>query len=100
MESVSALASFTGLDMGSYGTIKVLTLAPAVMGFAYKYPAWNVKHDISYGFYIYHMIVINFLMECGYTGKVIYIVMACGFSIIFAVASYFTMGKIYRKQKA
>ena len=97
--SVSAIATFTGLDVGSYGTFKVLTLAPAVIGFAYKYPALNVKYDISYGFYIYHMIVINFLIECGYTGKVIYIFMACGLSIILAVVSYFTMGKIYRKQK-
>lgn len=62
--SIAAVATFTGFDMGTYGTIKVFFLALAVIGFAYRFPGLNIKKDISYGFYIYHMVVINVMIEC------------------------------------
>lgn len=96
---ILAFVTFTDLDIAIYGTIKVLTLAPAVIGFAYRYPALNVKYDISYGLYIYHMVMINALIECGYTGNLLYTFIAFVISIILDVISYFTMGEIYRKQK-
>ena len=94
---VSSIATFSGVDLGTYGTIKVLTMAPAIIGFAYRYPALNVKYDISHGLYIYHMVVINVMIECGYVGKTIYIFILFAISIILAITSYLTMGKIYRK---
>lgn len=93
----SSIAIFSGVDLWTYGTIEVLTLAPAIIGFAYRYPALKVKYDISYGLYIHHMVVINVMIEYGHVGKTIYIFRVFAISIILAIASYLTMGEIYRK---
>lgn len=92
----SSIVTFSGVDLGTYGTIKVLTLAPAIIGFAYRHLLLNIKYDISYGLYIYHMVVIYVMIECGYVEKTIYIFAAFIISIILAIGSYITMGKIYR----
>ena len=69
--SVSVIATLVNQDFGIYGTIKVLFLAPALIGFAYRFNKLNIKYDISYGIYIYHMIVINVMIVFGLTGKTI-----------------------------
>lgn len=97
--SISAVATFTGLDMGTYGTIKVFFLALAVIGFAYRFPVLNIKKDISYGFYIYHMVVINVMIEIGLTESIGFILIAFILSVVLALISYHTTGVLYRKQK-
>lgn len=96
---ISAVVTFTGFDVGTYGTLKVLLLAPAIVGFAYKFPRLNIKKDISYGLYVYHMIVINVMIELGMTQKVIYVVVVLFVSAILALISYHTTGAIYRRNK-
>lgn len=95
----TALVSYFKVDIGRYGTLKILFLAPALIGFAYRYGKLNVKHDISYGLYIYHMIIINVMIEFGITGKLTDFYIAFGASAIMAMASYYSIGKLSRLAK-
>lgn len=96
---MTAIVSFTKFDEGVYGTLKVLFLAPAVIGFAYRFSKLNIKLDFSYGFYIYHMVVINVMIELGFTKKIIDMVVAWALSIIFGIFSYYTFGFFSRIQR-
>ncbi|EHF05353.1 hypothetical protein HMPREF1020_02680 [Clostridium sp. 7_3_54FAA] len=97
---LSAIFTFTGFDRGIYGTIKVYFLAFAVVGFAYKFKNIRVQPDISYGLYIYHMVVINIMMEMGYMGKWLDILLALAVSGLLAMVSYLTIGNLSKKQKS
>lgn len=37
------------------------------VGFAYAFPKLNIRTDISYTWFIYHMIVVNVFIELGLT---------------------------------
>lgn len=64
------LFQILGCDvMAGYGFIKTATLFAGLLGFAYAMPGLNIKTDISYGVYIYHMTIINVIIECGLIGK-------------------------------
>lgn len=52
-----------------YALLGVLLLFVGVIGFAYKYPKINIKTDISYGIYIYHMTIVNALIALGFVGQ-------------------------------
>lgn len=57
----------TGFDYkASYGILQSITLFLGLTGFAYVTPYLNIKTDISYGVYIYHMTVMNALIALGY----------------------------------
>lgn len=94
------MVTYFRVDIGVYGTLKVLLLAPAIIGFAYRYGNLNLKHDISYGFYIYHMIVINVMIEFGMKGRLIDLCIAFGVSAILGMASYYSIGKLSRRAKS
>lgn len=96
---VSIIVSVTKFDAGIYRTLKVLFLAPAVIGFAYKYDMLNFKYDISYGIYIYHMVVINIMIELGMTGNILDAILAFFVSMIVAVISYNSIGRLSRNMR-
>lgn len=50
---------------GNYGILKTFLQTVVCLGFAYEFPNFNIKHDISYGVYLYHMIVINVMIQIG-----------------------------------
>lgn len=50
-------------------------------------------NDISYGLYIYHMIVINVMVHIGAVGKPIHFVIAAALSIALASLSWFLLEK-------
>ncbi len=88
-----------GIDFGRYATIHVLLLAPALLGFAYRYDKLNIKKDISYGIYIYHMVVINVLVEVGFTGSYTSVFIAGVVTIIIASISYKYIGNVFVSKK-
>lgn len=98
---VSLAFQFTGIpDIDvKYSLLKCIFLGLSVLGFAYAYPRIRIKHDISYGLFIYHMIVINAMIELGYTGKQIYVWIALVISILLAYFSYCTLGSLSHKIK-
>ena len=48
-----------------YSLFGTLLLFLGLVGFAYSFPKLNIKTDISYGIYIYHMTVVNALITFG-----------------------------------
>ena len=71
-----------------------------VIGFAYRYPQLNIKMDISYELYLYHMIAINAMVFMGfYDSGYVCILVALIISIAMAIMSYFTLGALSRKSK-
>ncbi len=64
------LQAFTGADIpGEYGVSKTLLQCFTWLGFAYANPKLNVKRDISYGIFLYHMVVVNVFIQLGYIGS-------------------------------
>lgn len=86
-------------DIASYGLIHTALLLCSMIGFAYRLRNFNLPVDLSYGFYVYHMVVINMMIELGYLGKIIYVIVALGLSLILASISYFTIGTWERRKK-
>ncbi|VAW82545.1 hypothetical protein MNBD_GAMMA12-1629 [hydrothermal vent metagenome] len=54
---------------------------------------WMKGNDISYGIYIYHMVVVNFLLVLGLTGSVMYLILAVGVTVMFALLSWLIVEK-------
>lgn len=51
-----------------YSVFDTVLLFCGILGFSYMFPKLNLKTDISYGVYIYHMTVVNALIALGFTG--------------------------------
>ncbi len=54
------------LDGYLYNTITALLLACVLFGFSFM-RKWRAPIDLTYGFYLYHMVIINVVVELGYT---------------------------------
>jgi peptidoglycan/LPS O-acetylase OafA/YrhL len=81
--------SISRFDIGfeGYGVFTYLLRVSGFIGLCYNLPKLNIKFDISYGLFIYHMIVVNLMIEFGWTGKIYYLIIALLVSIILASAS-------------
>lgn len=88
---------WAGIDIGySYGIIHSLLLGLTIVGFAYRFPKLAIRHDISYGLYIYHMVVINAMIALGFVGNAIYVGAAFAVSVAIAILSYATVGRLHK----
>jgi len=72
--------------------ISNIFLSVLTISLAYTLPATGKilkGNDISYGIYIYHMLVINSLVALGYVGKIKYLVSAIVLTAILSSVSWF-----------
>lgn len=91
---------YSGLDYkASYPILGTSLLILSVIGFAYSYPVFNVKTDISYGVYIYHMTVVNALMAIGFLYEWYLLLIVLVSTIILANISTKTVGAWSLKKK-
>lgn len=77
-----------------YFLFDTLLLFCGVLGFSYKFPRINIKTDISYGMYIYHMTVVNALIALGFVGQPWTLWFVIGITCLFAWLSTLTIGRI------
>lgn len=98
----SALISMTGWEIPTlrYGALQFGCMLFALLGFAYRFPKINVQTDISYGLYIYHMIVINAMIALNRTGNIADLLLAMAISTGLACGSTLTIGNISRRTKS
>lgn len=75
------------IDSANYGILLYSLRVPGFIGMAYALPRINVKRDISYGIYIYHMTVINAMIELNLTGRLVYVILALVLSVLLAYGS-------------
>ena len=96
----SLLFSYTRFDLsvGTYSVFSCVTLILGVIGLAYRFPQINVKIDISYGIYIYHMIVVNALLAMGFSGKVVHLLIVLAVSILLALISHIAFGHLWKRK--
>lgn len=90
--AISYVFSTLRLDIGieEYGVLTYLFRISGFIGLCYNIPKLNIKRDISYGLFIYHMIVVNIMIELGFTGKIHHLIIALGISILLAwLSTYF-----------
>ena len=91
---------FRDLDIGSYPIIKSVSLLLGSIGLAYCLPKLNLKIDLSYGLYLYHMIVINAMVALGlFGGSFLWTLAALAISLLLAALSYISLGALSRKFK-
>lgn len=93
-----SLAYFFNAEFTSYyifSPVKILMdllLAAVVFSFAYSFSTLSGSllkgNDISYGLYIYHMVVVNFMVHRGYMYDVKFLAIAIVATIILAVCSW------------
>lgn len=76
-----------------------LFLTIGLIGFAYRFPMLSVNPDISYGLFLYHMIVVNIFVNFGWIGSWIFVIPVVLIVSLFAYASTITFGRISVKKK-
>jgi peptidoglycan/LPS O-acetylase OafA/YrhL len=83
--------------------ILFLPLSCLILSFAFTWRNMSNKflrnNDISYGMYIYHMPIINFLIYMGYSGKFRHVFLAIAIVFIFASFSWLIIEKPFLKLK-
>ncbi len=81
--------------------IQVILLCMLTIGVAYSFGKIRVKFDLSYGLYLYHMIVVDVFVHIGMVGKVSYLIAVYAVSLLCAVVSHFlvddTIAKLFKK---
>lgn len=75
------------IDSNNYGVLLYSLRVSGLIGLAYAFPKINIKWDVSYGLYIYHMTVINAMIELQLTGHLCYLFLAFVFSFLLACGS-------------
>lgn len=97
---VLLLVRVTGFDfMAGYNVLGTILLFLCLTGSAYVFPKLNVKTDISYGVYIYHMTVVNALIALGYTGNQWLLFIVAAVTSVLAWVSTKTVGKLAMRMK-
>lgn len=89
-----------GFDLyAGYNVLGTVLLFLCLTGAAYVFPNLNVKTDISYGVYIYHMTVVNALIALGYTGNQWLLLIVTVMTFILAWLSTKTVGSLAMRMK-
>lgn len=88
---ISLVVGHFGLDIdtANYGLFKYYLRVLALIGLAYCLPKLNIKIDFSYGIYIYHMIIVNAMIEFGFVGVWYHLLIVITISVILAIGSYY-----------
>jgi hypothetical protein len=97
---VAIIFYFIRVDINiGYGLLRSISLAISLIGFAYAVPQLNIKTDISYGVYIYHMTFVNILIQMGYLRSLWQLVIVTVLTFAFAWLSTKTIGEYCAKKK-
>lgn len=83
----------------AYSIFGTILLFLGLVGFAYSFPRLNVKTDISYGVYIYHMTVVNALIALGFMHSVWHFVFVLVVTCLLAWISTRTVGEWAKRRK-
>lgn len=85
--------------LGKYMFVRTLFLFGGLTGLAYAIPQLNIKTDISYAVYIYHMTIVNALIELGYSQNGLLLLIVFVMTCLISWASTITVGEWSKKKK-
>lgn len=75
-----------------YNTVTTLLICLVIFAFAFTFK-WRAKKDLTYGFYLYHMVFVNIAIHLGYNAlqfdlqSLVIFILILGLSILFSWAS-------------
>ena len=101
--AIAARAAHFGVGGVNMNPLSFVALAGLVMACALSFPSLSQRllrdNDISYGFYIYHLPVINVLITLGLTRTVTAAILALILSLMLATASWFFIERPFLRRK-
>lgn len=97
-------ANYFDIETGNaIGPLLYILLAAVIFSLAYTAPELSgkllMRNDVSYGIYIYHMPIINFMVYFGYTGQYSYLMIAIASTILVSIASWKIIERPFLKLK-
>ncbi len=96
--ALAAVLHLTRWDLTfSYPFFTTLLLITGMTGFAYALPGVGTGFDLTYGIYIYHMIVVNIFVHTGITGTYWLLPVTVAITALCAAGST-AFGKLIRKR--
>ena len=97
---VSIVPFLTQVDVNAgYNVLHSFLLVSGLIGLAYAFPKLSIKRDISYGIFLYHMIVVNVFMTYGWIKSWGYAIIVVVITVILAYVSNRTIGTWAAKRK-
>ena len=76
------------IHIGHYADLDVALMVSIItISGGYYFGRHRIKHEISFGLYIYHMIIVNVFVMLGGEGSAIYIPIIIGIATVFAMFS-------------
>lgn len=87
------------IDLSNYNLIQTITTFTGLLGASSVFPKLNIKTNISYGIYLYHMTVVNALIALHYTQSPWLLPIVIAVTCILAWASQKTVGEWSMKAK-
>ncbi|MCI7178861.1 MAG: acyltransferase [Bacteroidales bacterium] len=87
------------IPIGMYNLWGTVLLFCFLIGFSYSFPRLNIKTDISYGLYIYHMTIVNALIALGFVGQQWTLLVTIVLTCLLAWISTVTVGRLSVKKK-
>ncbi len=84
--------------------IQVLLLCLMTVGFGYSFGKIRFKFDLSYGLYLYHMVVVDIFVQIGLVGNMGYVAAVYVIAVLCALISHYlvddTVAHIFNKKKS
>lgn len=90
------------IRIGDYqDMVQVLLLCMLTIGIGYSFGKIRFKFDLSYGLYLYHMIIVDIFVQTGHVGNMKYVIAVYIFAVICAVISHYlvddTVAEIFKR---
>ena len=97
------LVCMVNIDLLLYDVIKQVVFSAFIFSFVFSYRSLSYKivgnNDFTYGVYIYHMLIVNVMVEKGILGGVQNLMIVLALSLACGVLSYFLVEKPFLKMK-
>lgn len=79
-----------GVRVGEYmDMIQILLLCMLTVGVGYSFGKIRFKFDLSYGLYLYHMIVVDVFVQLGMVGETKYIIAVYAIAVVCSLLSHY-----------
>ena len=97
---VALMPYLTRFDVNAgYNVLHSVLLVSGLIGFAHAFPNLSLTTDISYGIFLYHMIVVNIFMTVGWMQSWGYAITIMVITIVLAYVSSRTIGTWSAKRR-
>ena len=97
---VALIVKYIGIDYrAGYNIIYSIFLFVTVLGIGYSFPRLNLKTDISYDIYIYHMTIVNAMIVLGLKHDEMWLAVVTAITILISWISTVTIGHYAKERK-